>query len=267
MKWEHDSIEKYVVIMGKLINDISVTVENEEQGSLETLKVPVSYGPREKILAAANRQTIDDGDDAPKVAITFPRISFELAGPPMYDNSRMSPATSKVRLGDTDYIYNPPAYNIPFTVSIVAKSARIANRIMEKIVPLFVPSLTATIKPFAEYPDYKKDVIIEMQSVNPQNTYEGDFMQRQYVGWDLTFVMKAWLFGPITAGNRITKVEINFIDNTLTDDNVQLETATITPGLTSDGEPTSNSNLTIPRNSIQPTDNYGYITEYASEGE
>ncbi len=265
MEWEHDSIEKYVVIMGRLLNNITITNDNEERGATETIEVPVSYAPREKVLAAANRPSIDDPDQPGKVAITLPRIAFELAGAPQYDSIRMTPSTAKIGLGEHSHMYNPPAYNFPFTVSIVAKSARIANRIMEKIVPIFVPSLTVTVKPLKDYPDYKKDVIIELQSAVPQNTYEGDFLERQFIGWELSFVLKGWLFGPITTGERITKVEANFIDNTTTED--LLTTASITPGLTSGGDPTSNASLTIPRNSIQPTDNYGYITEYADAGE
>ncbi len=267
MKWEHDSIEKYVVVMGKIINNISVAIENEALGQNEDLKVPVTYGPREKILAAAERKTVDD-DEAPKVAITFPRIAFEISGPPVYDGARMSPATIKRRLGEHSYTYNPPAYNIGFTVSIIAKSSRVANRIMERIVPSFRPALSVTVKPFpVDYPEYKRDVIIELQSVVPNNTYLGDFMERQYIGWDLTFVFKGWLFGPIIDSARITKVDVNFVDNTIAEAEDLLESAYITPGLTSGGEPTSNSSLTIPRNSIEPTDNYGYITEYFSEGE
>lgn len=266
MEWEHDTIEKYVVIMGRLLNNIEITMDNEATGATETIKVPVSYAPREKILAAANKPTVDDPDNPPKIAITLPRIAFELAGAPQYDGIRMTPATTKVKLGGDSVIYNPPAYNFPFQVSIVAKSARVANRIMEKIVPLFVPALTVTVKPLKDYPDYKKDVIIELQSAVPSNTYEGDFMDRQYIGWDLSFVLKGWLFGPITQHERITKIEVNFDDDTISDHVDVLETATVTPGLTSGGQPTSNASLTIPRNNILPTDNYGYITEYASKG-
>lgn len=264
MTFEHDSIEKYVILMGKLINNISVNIENTELGSNETLRVPVTYGPREKVLAAANRPSVDDNIPA-KVALTLPRIAFEIAGGPQYDSVRQSTATQKIKLGDHDYIYNPPAWNIPFTVSVVAKSARVANRIMEQIVSRFVPALTITVKPLDGYPEYKKDVIIELEGAVPNNTYQGDFMERQFVGWDLQFLVKGWLFGPVTEGQRITKVEVNFIDNTTTED--FLEGVDITPDLTSSGEPTSNASLTIPRNSIEHTDNYGYIVDYNSDGD
>lgn len=263
-EWEHDSIEKYVIIMGQLINNVKITMEDVERGAEETIRVPVTYGPREKVLAAAERQTIDDQVNPPKVAITLPRIAFELSGAPQYDGVRMSTATSKTYLDDRSTIYNPPAYNFPFTVSIVAKSARVANRIMERIVPLFVPSLTMTIKPLKDFPNYKKEVIIELQSAVPNNTYEGDFRDRQYIGWDMTFILKGWLFGPINTQDRITRIDVNFIDDTTVDQ--LLSTASVMPGLTANGQPTSDATLTIPRNSIHPTDNYGYITGYTDEG-
>lgn len=261
--WEHDSIEKYVVLVGRLINDINVNVWNEEAQANETLKVPVTYGPREKVIAAATRPTADD--DGAQVAITLPRISFECTGL-VYDAARQTPATKKIDVGEHSYIYNPPAYNFPFTVSVIAKSARVANRIVEQILPIFAgPAITATIKPLKDHPDYKRDVIIEHQGAQPNNDYQGDFNTRQVLGWDIQLLVKGWLFGPVAESTRITKVDVDFSDNTTTPE--FLEGIDITPGLTSGGQPTSNAATTVPRNNIEPTDNYGYIIDYNSEGE
>jgi hypothetical protein len=258
--WEHDSIEKYVVVMGRLLNDIRVNISNKDRGVTETLLVPVTYGPREKVLAAANRPSIDEEDDSrvAKIALTLPRIAFECTGL-LYDPGRQTPATNKLGLNQGSYLYNPPAWNFTFNVSVLAKTSRTANRIIEQIVSRFVPSLTLTVKPLKDHPEYSRDVIVELQGVQPDNQYEGDFLERQTIVWNLQFVVKGWLFGPITDQQSITRVEVNFVDKG--DDN-KIESAAITPGLTSSGEPTSNASLTIDRNSIASTDNYDYITDY-----
>jgi hypothetical protein len=37
---------------------------------------------------------------------------------------------------------------------------------------------------------------------------------------------------------------------------------TVSPGLTANGEPTSNASLTIDKNLIKSTDNYGFIIDF-----
>lgn len=261
--WQYDSIEKYVIIMGQMINNISVNVENAERKDIETFRVPVTYGPREKVIAEANRPSIDDPSNPANVALTLPRISFENTGL-TYDSSRMTSATQKVKLGEHSYIYTPAPWNFAFNVSILAKSSRICNRILEQLIPRLTPALSITFIPFAAHPEYTKDVIIELQSVQPRNEYEGDFMQRQIIGIDLQFNLKAWLFGPTTDSTRITRVAIKY-DDLFT--NKTLEETSIEPGLTANNEPTTDKLSTVPRNTILPTDNYGYITDYAATGD
>ncbi len=72
--WSHGTIRKYVVLFGTLFNDIYINRENSAGETIQTLRIPLSYGPKEKFLARVN---MDTGLDQP-TAITLPRMSFEI---------------------------------------------------------------------------------------------------------------------------------------------------------------------------------------------
>ena len=66
-------IRKCVIAFGTLFNNIEV---RKEVGAspVQKMKVPLAYGPKQKFLARLEGQP----DLNKKVAITLPRISFEL---------------------------------------------------------------------------------------------------------------------------------------------------------------------------------------------
>ena len=47
----HDTLRKYVILFGTLFNDIWINREDNSGNVKQSLKVPLSYGPREKFLA------------------------------------------------------------------------------------------------------------------------------------------------------------------------------------------------------------------------
>ena len=59
---------------------------------METEKVPLAYGPKQKFLYRLQ----GNPTDGKKVAITMPRLYFEMTGID-YDASRKTPATQKYK--------------------------------------------------------------------------------------------------------------------------------------------------------------------------
>jgi hypothetical protein len=70
-------------------------------------------------------------------------------------------------------------------------------------------------------------------------------------------MMKAYMYGPVKEPKVIKMSTINLYPGM--DVDVDPETIVIIPGLTANGEPTSNSTQTIPYSQINEDDNYGYI--------
>ena len=72
----HSAIRKYIIMFGNMFNDIDVVRFNNAGNAVQTIRVPIAYGPKEKFLARLRQ----DPDMAADVATTLPRLSFEITG-------------------------------------------------------------------------------------------------------------------------------------------------------------------------------------------
>ena len=198
-------IRKCVIAFGTLFNNIEVRKETGGT-TYQRMKVPLAYGPKQKFLARLEGQP----ELNKKVAITLPRVSFELTGI-SYDSSRkLSPIT-------TDYVkdgksarkvYTPVPYNLDFSFSILSKTKDEALEIIEQIVPIFQPAYSVSIKILDDINEYR-DVPIVLNSINYSDEYEGNFDQRKLTTIDCTFTAKAFIFGPTQGGKRIKKAKVH----------------------------------------------------------
>ena len=87
----NQAVRKTVISFGTLFNNIELkkTVNGQV---LETEKVPLAYGPKQKFLYRLQ----GNPTDGRKVAITLPRIYFEMTGID-YDATRKTPPTQKYK--------------------------------------------------------------------------------------------------------------------------------------------------------------------------
>lgn len=258
----HGTIKKYVTLFGTLFNDIYINRELED-GTIQTIKVPLTYGPKEKALA---RLDANPELDKP-IATTLPRMGFEITTM-SYDSTRkLQTVTRNVKNGDGNKTrqYVPVPYNISFTLYVMVKNAEDGTKIIEQILPYFTPDWTPTVNIMPEM-DLKYDTPIVLLNVMSQDTYEGDYSQRRVLTWTLDFILKGYVFGPTKQQGVITLADVNFFEAGSFDtaaaavnNTTAAETITITPGLTANGQPTTNAQLTVDRTEISANDNYGYI--------
>ena len=199
-------IRKCVIAFGTLFNNIEVRKETGGN-TVQKMKVPLAYGPKQKFIARLEGQP----ELNKKVAITLPRISFELSGL-SYDSSRkLSPITvDKVKEGKSvRQIYTPVPYNLDFNLSILSKTNDEALEIVEQIVPIFQPSYNVTIKIIDDVNEMR-DIAIVLNSLNYSDEYEGNFDQRKLTTIDATFTVKAYIFGPTSVQKPIKKAKVDY---------------------------------------------------------
>lgn len=275
----HGTLRKYVIYFGTLFNNIWLQRFDNSGNIIQSMKVPLNYGPREKFLARL------DGNPtlSRPIAISLPRMSFEMSGI-FYDATRKLSTLNRLSVPNPDYPnnkyyqYQPVPYNISFELSIMVKNAEDGTFIVEQILPYFTPEWTATLN---LNPDMgaKYDVPIVLDNITSEDTYEGNFETRRAIIWTLNFTMKGWLFGPTKGKNsagEIGKV-IKDIDTNLwipnqavtaaqaSNTNSELHVTTnIVPGLTANGQPTSNAALSVDPSEISADDNYGFIIDIQS---
>lgn len=264
--WSHDTLRKYIIVFGTLFNDIYINRNNNTGEVIQTLKIPLTYGPKDKVLARLDQNpTLDN-----QVGIVLPRITFEMTSME-YDPTRklntLNKLTKQSTTAGTDdevkYQYQPVPYDMQFEMNILVKNAEDGTRIIEQIVPYFTPDFTVSVNLVPEV-DAVRDVPVILNSISHQDTYEGSFEQRRAIIWTLTFTVKGWLYGPTKKSKLIKKAETVFrlpadvaTGNTINTTNTVI--VTTKPGLTSNGTPTSNAAASISYEEIISTDNYGYI--------
>lgn len=266
--WSHNTIRKYIILFGTLFDNIYINRENAAGETVQTLKVPLSYGPKEKFLARLN---MDTNLDQP-IATVLPRMSFELITM-NYAPERKLNTINKIHsvysqdTGQAQYQYSPVPYDLTFQLSIMVKNAEDGTKIIEQILPYFTPDWTAAVNLVPEV-NGTYDVPIIFNDISTEDTYEGDFQTRRALIHTLNFTVKGFLFGPTRKTKIIKEIDLDIrvpkIGDSVTANTLLANTVTMTikPGLTANGLPTSNASLSVPSANISYTDNYGFLIDF-----
>ena len=200
-------IRKCVIGFGTLFNNIEVRKEKSDGTTYSRMKVPLAYGPRQKFLARLEQQA----DLNQKVAITVPRLSFEMTGI-SYDSSRkLAPTTLTLKANTKDAVkkqFTPVPYNIDFELNIISKTNDEALEITEQIVPVFQPSYQMTIKLVEDMNEYR-DIPIILNSINYSDDYEGSFDDKKITLITMQFTVKSYIFGPVGTQGPIKKAKVD----------------------------------------------------------
>ena len=105
------------------------------------------------------------------------------------------------------YQYAPAPYDLGFSLSVLVRNTDDGLQIIEQIMPYFTPDYTVTINTIPDMSE-KRDVPIILQSVSQTDEYEGDFQTRQVLRYDLEFIMKNYIYGPVTKSEVIKKANV-----------------------------------------------------------
>jgi hypothetical protein len=228
----HEHTKRAVAVFGTLFNNLKVTKRDSTGNILSTIKVPLSYGPRQKFLARIQDEAhLND----PKLAIRLPRMSFEIIAF-TYDSDtklqkgtvRNLPSTSPT---SRQTILYPVTYRLNIQLNILSKTQDDGLQILEQILPFFQPEYTVTVKNIDG--NFKYDMPFTLESVSMSDDYEGDFVQRRAIITTLEFETRVQYYGPKSAlGPIIKKTEASFAGGS----SIPLETISIEVSPSSAGE-------------------------------
>ena len=196
----HQTSRKMVVAFGSLFNNIEVRRTDSSDAVTEIIKIPLSYGPKDKMLVRISQ----DPNLNPKVALTVPRMGFELTAM-AYDGARkLNTMGRNVKKGTTGLKkqFNPVPYNWDFSLYVFVKNAEDGTQILEQILPFFTPDFTVTMT-LVSGMTIKMDIPLVLNSVTSEDSYEGDFATRRSIIWTLSFVMKGFLYPSVTDNAKV----------------------------------------------------------------
>ena len=206
----HETMRKVVVAFGTIFNNINIVRKNNSGAVTQSMKVPLAYGPKQKFLTRLR----EDPNLSKKVALTLPRIGFEISGI-SYDPSRKLNSVQKVKKTNdsTDgktlsSQFMPVPYNMDFELVVMAKQSDDALQIVEQILPFFQPDYTITLNDNSTM-GTTRDVPIILTGVTYTDEYEGSFEDRRVLTYTLSFTAKFYLYGPVTDQKVIKQVQVD----------------------------------------------------------
>ena len=212
----NESMRRMTIGFGQIFNNIQIKRKNDAGKVIQTIRVPLAYGPKEKFLVRLDQQSSLDNRE---FAITLPCMGFEISSI-AYDPTRKLTRIQKfkqVKSGKEgkvlDFNYTPVPYNISYNLFSFTASAEAGLQIIEQILPFFQPDFTVTINAIPTL-NIKRDIPIILNSVNYEDTYSGDFTTRRAVIYTLNFTAKTYLFGPSTSQKVIKTVQTDQYSDT-----------------------------------------------------
>ena len=212
----NEHTRRAVSVFGTLFNNLTVVKRDGSGNALQEIKVPLSYGPREKFLARI-RQEANLSD--PRLAIKLPRMSFEITSLSYDESTRLTRGT-KLNVPGTSAtsrrsMFYPSTYNLSFELSIMSKHTDDALQILEQILPYFQPEYSVTVNEVEN--NFKSDMPFVLSSVNLNDDYEGEFDSRRSLIYTLTFDTRIKYYGPLSdVGSIIRETKTNLSDVDMT---------------------------------------------------
>jgi hypothetical protein len=267
-QYYHGTLRKYIISFGNLFNDIVIARLNTAGERIQSIAVPLAYGPKEKFLVRLRQ----DPNLDQSVAITLPRMGFEITGMTYAPTRKLSSTLKNVTLksDDNDRLktqYVPVPYDINILLSIFVSNADDGAQILEQILPYFRPEFTTNVRLIPEM-DIVVDTPVVLQDVSIEDTYEGDFDTRRALIYNLTFSMKAYIYGPV-ANQGVIKRSITNIFGDVPAGSAQLERMTIEPAQYANNaplySPSANASLSVATSDISANSDYGFSTNIDSD--
>ena len=224
----HETLRKCIVGFGTLFNDIHIIRKDSSGNTIQSMKVPLAYGAKQKFLS----RLTEDPSLTKTVAITLPRIGFEI-GQIAYDATRKLNKIQKVKKAGSagnkvDTQYMPVPYNINFELYAMSKNSDDALQIVEQILPYFQPDYTITINDIVQMSS-KRDVPIVLTGISYEDNYAGEWAERRAIIYTMTFTAKCYLYGPVVSGQVITKVQVDQYTDSSTAAPKREQRLTVTP--------------------------------------
>jgi hypothetical protein len=195
-----------------MFNNLYVRRKNTSNQVVQTLRVPLAYAARDRMLARI--QALPDADKMQK-EVSLPRMSFEILSFE-YDGARkinnMNQLSNTISQTQAKRVYGPTPYNLTINLYAYAKNQDDGLQIFEQIAPAFNPDFNVTVNYLPEM-GIKHDMPIILNSVTFQDDFEGDMAERRTIIWTYTFTVKLYYYGPTETQSIIRSSIANVFDD------------------------------------------------------
>lgn len=224
----HSITRRAVIAFGAMFNNLQVRRRDDTGKIVQSLRVPLAYAAKDKMLARIQRSpNIDEKQEQ----VILPRMSFEIIAFE-YDGQRkinnMNQLGRVTNETEAKRVYGPTPYNITMNLYAYARNQDDGLQIFEQIAPAFNPDFNVTVNYIPEL-GIKHDLPIILNSVTFQDDFEGDLTNRRTIIWTYTFTLKLYYYGPIERQSIIRTAMASVFNDPELDQRIDKYTITTDP--------------------------------------
>ena len=132
----------------------------------------------------------------------------------------------------------------------------------EASLPYFRPEFTLNLRLIPEL-NIIVDTPVILNSVSIEDTYEGDFDTRRALVYNLSFIVKGYLYGPVSTSGVIKRSQVFFYQDTAADIG-PIERMTVSAAQHANGAPMNipgNTESSVSLDNIAANSDYGFATD------
>ena len=208
----HGITRKAIIAFGVMFNNLHIRRRDAAGNLVQSLRVPLAYAAKNKMLARIN--ALPD-PDAKQAQVILPRMSFEVIAFE-YDGQRKINVYNKTAatISETQAkrVYGPVPYNLTVNLYAYAKNQDDGLQIFEQIVPAFNPDFNVSVN-YIPSMGIKHDLPIILNSVTFDDSYEGDVASSRMIIWTFTFTLKLYYYGPAETEGVIRQAITSVFDD------------------------------------------------------
>ena len=118
----HETIRRCVIAFGSVFNDVHIRRKDANGTAIQSLKVPLSYGPKQKFLA----RLYENPSLENMHQLTLPRMGFQISSFAYDSQRKVNKLNVRKNVGSTSSQlkrqYQSVPYNLTFNLYIMAKN-------------------------------------------------------------------------------------------------------------------------------------------------
>lgn len=252
----HGLIRKYIIMFGNMFNDIGIDRFDGDGNIIQSMTVPIAYGPKQKYLA----RLVEDANLDREVAITLPRLAFEITNMSYAGDRAVNKMHNVSSRGAGADVFASTSTPVPYDINIslygMFATQEDAVQVVEQILPFFRPEWTHSVRLVDDLPDQTIDVPTVLTDMSIEDTYESDFQTRRAIIYTFNFTVKGYIYGPVKNRGVIKRTKLDLVEGDVGD--ATITRVDLQPGLTTDGTPTTDRTESVALNKIEASDDYGY---------
>lgn len=261
---KHYIIRKYHAYFAALFSNVHIDRNIESTGELSArFQVPLHFASVEHAL----QRVLEDPTKNRSDAIVLPAMAWDFKGM-RYNGDRHPPTRNRFvhpssNASAVSVIHSPVPYDFSYQLSILSKNYDDGLKIVEEIVTYFSPDYTTTLELIPEM-GLSQEIPVVLDSVNMENSVPDDFKERVTLMWTMDFTLQGYLYGPnkLWPTIKFATVDLSIAPDITVGDfsqNNVVVICTSTPGLTANGEPTTDPAQSINALAIPITSDWAYI--------